>query len=338
MTTKYICKRCNYNCTQQTDMLRHIKKKNLCTKKIDYYSLSDDQISVMSLLPHINDKNNIDDCEVEHLKESNLITENMNDLYEFIEKIHKNKIRTCKYCNEIFGKAADLKRHVIVNCYYSYLLNKLNENNTKDNTNITNINSDMNNSNSYNTTTNTIHSNNNSNNTINNNNNINNNIMLEIKNPVPFDEDWDLSEIHPDTKMATVFNNLMYTSLLNEILKNESNLNVIIDKKTKSGMVYVNDIDKYIKMKLKDITDRTMEKLQSQLLDINEEIKPKIFHETYTFNRRMINKKQIDYTKSNDLQEQVSECMSNIYGKKTKDAIKKSKDILSIPLEKKEGY
>jgi len=45
----------------------------------------------------------------------------------------------------------------------------------------------------------------------------------------------------------------MYTELLEEILKNDINLNVIIDKEKNSGMVYKNNIDKYIQMKLKDI-------------------------------------------------------------------------------------
>ena len=37
-----------------------------------------------------------------------------------------------------------------------------------------------------------------------------------------------------------------YTRLLEEILNDEINLNVIIDKEKDSGMVYKNDIDKYI--------------------------------------------------------------------------------------------
>jgi len=45
----------------------------------------------------------------------------------------------------------------------------------------------------------------------------------------------------------------MYTELLEEILKNDINLNVIIDKDNDSAMVYKNSVDKYIQMKLKDI-------------------------------------------------------------------------------------
>ena len=58
----------------------------------------------------------------------------------------------------------------------------------------------------------------------------------------------------------------MYTNLLIEILKNEINLNVIIDTDNDSGIVYKNDIDKYIKMKSEDIIDKTMLKLKEHLL------------------------------------------------------------------------
>ena len=63
----------------------------------------------------------------------------------------------------------------------------------------------------------------------------------------------------------------MYTELLEEILKNDINLNVIIDKTNDSGMVYKNNIDKYIQMKLKDIISNTMEKLNNHLNDINKD-------------------------------------------------------------------
>jgi hypothetical protein len=320
----------------QKDMFKHIKKKNLCHKNLEAHCFSDDQLSVLSLLPYMNEKNIVNNQEIEYLKDSNLITDNINELIKFIEIIHKNKIRECKYCHEIFDKALDLKKHVVLNCFYKDLQKR---NKNKDSINIDNSTQVfIEDTNKYNNNYNNSTINNNSNNTINNINNNITNIIVEIKNPVPFDEDWDISKIHSDTKMAIVFNNLMYTTFLEEILKNDTNLNVIIDKKSKSGMVYKNDIDKYIKMKLNDINDRTMEKLKNQLLNINEEIKPKIFQDTHVFNRRMINKKYIDYCKNEDLQEQVSICLSNVYDKKTKDAVEMSKNVTNKPLEKIGGY
>ena len=110
--------------------------------------------------------------------------------------------------------------------------------------------------------------NNNSNNNI-TNNNITNNIYLNIKNPIPFDDNWNISNI--DNKDKIIFSKIMYTNLLTEILKNEINLNVIIDKDNDSGIVYKNNIDKYIKMKSEDIIDKTMLKLKEHLLSINND-------------------------------------------------------------------
>ena len=63
----------------------------------------------------------------------------------------------------------------------------------------------------------------------------------------------------------------MYTNLLKNILDNESNLNVIIEKDTNEGIVYKNNIEKFIKMNLKDIVDDSMYKLNKHLKDFYNE-------------------------------------------------------------------
>ncbi len=121
----------------------------------------------------------------------------------------------------------------------------------------------------------------------------------------------------------------MYTSLLREILKNEINLNVIIDKESNSGIVYKNNIDKYIQMKSKDIVENTMKKLNEQLLEINKDqnVSKNIFPEISDFARKMINKKYIDYTKNNNIKEQVTDLISDIFDSKKDEAVKFSNNI-----------
>ena len=65
----------------------------------------------------------------------------------------------------------------------------------------------------------------------------------------------------------------MYTNLLTEILENEINLNVIIDKKNNDdiGWIYKNDNDKYIMMNIKDIVNNSMNKLYKKLNYLNED-------------------------------------------------------------------
>jgi len=100
----------------------------------------------------------------------------------------------------------------------------------------------------------------------------------------------------------------MYTELLQEILKNDINLNVIIDKEKESGMVYKNNIDQYIQMKMKDIVDKTMTKLNVHLKDINKN-DTTTFHDIITFSRQMMNKKYIDYNKTDTIKDGVTKCI-----------------------------
>lgn len=105
-----------------------------------------------------------------------------------------------------------------------------------------------------------------------------------------------VSKIIIGDKSRFMISQFMYTELLEEILKNNINLNVIIDKDNDSGMVYKNNIDKYIQMKLKNIISNTMDKLNNHLNDINKDDN-RSFHDIIKFSRQMINKKYNDYKK-----------------------------------------
>lgn len=107
----------------------------------------------------------------------------------------------------------------------------------------------------------------------------------------------------------------MYSQLLKEILENEINLNVIIDKNSNSGLVYKNNIDKYIRMKSSDIVNNTMDKLKNHLLEMNKTEETQ-FEEIIDYSRKMINKKHIDYNKDEILKSNVNNLMSNIYDEK----------------------
>lgn len=116
----------------------------------------------------------------------------------------------------------------------------------------------------------------------------------------------------------------MYTKLLEEILKNDINLNVIIDKDKDSALVYQDD--EYIEVKLKDIIENTMKKLNDHLNNINKG-RIHAFEEIIKFTRQMINKKYIDYNKNNYIQEGVKKCVSDLFENKKDDAIKIAKTV-----------
>lgn len=318
MSTLYLCKKCNYSTNHFNDLIRHMKKKYKCMKNIDAYRYSDDQLILLSLIPYTNNIHNINNDEIDYCKDSDLLYDNLSILLRLINEIDKLKLKKCMLCEEEKHKILDLRKHII-KCFYLKLLSNK-DSNTSD------INIVGNNSNNINS--------NNGNNTI-----VNGiNIFFNMKPPIPFDEDWDISNISSHVKAGLLMNKLMYTNLLEEILKNESNLNVIIDKKNNSGIVYKNNIEKYIEMKSKDIVENTMEKLNKQLLQINDDVKDTCLKDCIDFTRRIITKKYIDYINDTNLQKNVSSCISDIYDKKRNDAIKISQSIENKRMYKENGF
>ena len=136
--------------------------------------------------------------------------------------------------------------------------------------------------------------------TINNIQNINQNININIIQPIPFDKDWDLSKIDSLEIQNLLLSNVMYTKLLEEILKNHINLNVIIDKESNFGLVYKNEKDKYINMKIKDIIENSMLKLNKHLIDLNNSLNSNILDEYVLDIKKRINDKLDNYIKNNN--------------------------------------
>lgn len=127
--TSYKCKRCNKDIGFYSNIKKHINKKKICEKYLDAINYSDDQLLVCTLLPYINDIHTTNDSEIEHLKESNIIFENKDDLIEILDNIDKQKIKKCKFCKTQFIKSHDLKKHIILNCFHENNKLKIPDNN-----------------------------------------------------------------------------------------------------------------------------------------------------------------------------------------------------------------
>jgi len=307
MTIEYLCRKCMFKTNNFNDLKRHLNKKNKCKKNLESFNYSDDQLLILTLLPH-EENNEKNKEEVEYLKKSDLIFQNKDKLFDDIKIIDKTKAKKCIYCTEEFCKIHDLKKHLLVYCFYKELQKKnINENKL----NISNLTSSLN-TNSLNTT---------------NSNNITTNIYLEIKSPVPFDSEWDVSQIDKFKKEHIAFSNFMYTKLLEEILKNEINLNVIIDKNNDSGIVYKNDIDKYIQMRSKDIVDNTMDKLKRHLLEINNNSRDSILLDCLDVSKKIIENKHDNYVNNETIQKGVKDVISNIFENKKEKAIDISNNL-----------
>jgi hypothetical protein len=313
MSSSYICKKCNYKTLYFSDVKRHLTKRKQCAKKLEAFDFSEDQLLILTLLPYYNNIHLINNSEIEHLSKSTNLYNNIIELLGILEHIDKHKLKKCTYCNEDFCKMIDLRKHILTTCFYKEIEKK---------NQIKTLNSAM-----IDGDSNILNNQCNNNNT----NNITNNIYIEIKNPMPFDGDWDISKIDKNLKTSLLFSKIMYTGLLEEILKNEINLNVIIDENNDSGMVYKNDFDKYIQMKSKDIVSNTMDKLRKHLLDINKE--DPSFEEYLKLCSQRIEQKYDDYKNINKTNLSVNDFITNMFVLKKEDSIKVSKKVNNSNME-----
>ena len=316
--TKYLCYKCkSFETCRFTELKRHILRKKKCNFTMETMLISNDQVLVMSLMPYNDNKHSIEINNLEHLCKSNIMSDNNELLFNDILSIDKNNTKICKYCNEKFNLVSDLKKHYIVDCFYKNIF----EHNTINTT----INKDSNNiiTNSHNIT----------NTTNNNNNNINNlNLFLDLKfpSPVPFEDSWNLSQISDETKSKILISKYIYSELLNEVLNNDINNNVIIDKDSKNGYVYMNHNDKYISMKTNIIAEKTMEKLNKNLIDINDELKDNINETVYKVVRNTINDKHNLYNNNKDLKKNIDSLLCGIYNGNMEKSLKISENVKKI--------
>jgi hypothetical protein len=271
-------------------------------------------------MPYYNDVHSIEITDTEHLLNSDIINKNREELFNEIIDIEKNKCKTCKYCNQDFNIILDLKKHVILNCFF----NELTKRKALQEASIINISNDSNNT--YSNCD--IKNMNNCDVNINNINNIN--LYVDIPKPIPFQDDWDLSKISNGDQFKIMMSEFMYSKLLQSILENESNNNVIIDSDKKSGMVYINHDEKYISMKAKQIAEKSMEKLNEHLNIINKNNKADTLKDTIRYSRQIFNKKYIDFQKDKSTKNNVSNLVCSIYEDNKNKAQKMADNIVKI--------
>ena len=162
------------------------------------------------------------------------------------------------------------------------------------------------NKNNYNINTETIIQDKNGTQTINNitvNQQFNNYNIINMKYPISFDKEWDLSQISYEQKLFLISCcTTKYSELLKFILQNDDNLNVIIENETNTGLVYLNDTEKYIHLNKSEIITQSLTKLNTQLNNLCQEVLLKnnnpLFDKNLEYESLSINKKFQDY-KSN---------------------------------------
>lgn len=323
----YECRRCLYKTKQKIDMSRHINRKIKCTRSLESYKYTDDELNILSLqiIKKNNNENNqgtpkecLENKGIQGNKENNniiknvdynIIENNTNENYDccIVKNDNENNyINRCINCEKIFTRRSSLQRHLDKNRCKNIIYK------TEQKQTITNI--------------------------TNNNNTII--INVNINKPLPFDSDWDVSKIDDTLKQVLLLSDLKYTKTLEHILQNDVNLNVIIEDKADCGIVYKNDIEKFKPMKIEDIVDLSMDKLHKQLTIFHDEIKDdnkyNINNTILSSEKEILNEKYDEFKNNELTQKIVKSYIANIYNKKKEDAIKVCSELLE--LDKIEGY
>jgi hypothetical protein len=245
----YSCKRCLLKTKNFTDIKRHFNKKIKCSKEINNFNNKEEELFVYSLIPYNDNIQNINYNEV--LINKNILKDK-DKLFDEISYIEKNKLKTCKYCNTTFSKIQDLKNHFILKCF-SILLNEIYHSEPEVVEKIY----------ENNITNNVTH--------ITNNNITNITINVNTDSIISFDKDWDVSHLCGSTKQSLVISFVKYTKTLEYILKNDKNINVLLDKDSDKGFIYKNN--NFEEMSKNDIIEKSFLKIYNHIKKFIEDIK-----------------------------------------------------------------
>jgi hypothetical protein len=151
--------------------------------------------------------------------------------------LYKNK---CDYCSQLFACKSNLTRHLKKSCKKKegeIIVNINNINNINNNINITNV-------------------------------NVTNNIFI-LKS---FDEEWDDTKIDDKSKILLLLADSKFTTTLENILENDVNLNVLVDNSKDSNTGFIFKDNKYEKINMNYIIDKSMEKLYYKLKKFRQDI------------------------------------------------------------------
>ena len=163
----------------------------------------------------------------------------------------------------------------------------------------------------------------------------NNTININVNSLRGFDEDWSTSKITKDMRQQLLLSDTNFTNTLKNILQNEDNLNVIF-KDHSTGIVYKNknNEDEYQAMNVKDILDKSMDKIYKHLLEFFTEI----VQDQHIDNNILyeIDKKYNRYKKSTIIKNDINNHLTDIFDENKNKSIEKF--ICITQDEKKEIY
>lgn len=319
----YQCYRCFYYCKNKKDMKKHLIRKNICVRKMESYHFEESKLEELSLLNKsdeeliIIDENN-DSNEIEI--QSNWVFD-IDEFHHILELTKNNNNKKCCFCSKEFFRKYELIRH-LENYQCSILKIKKNkniiQNNYIENKTINNINN-INNQKINNQNINNQQINNILINVYNNSKNMNENGEKILNG---FNEDWDISKIDLQKKLLLFVSDNKYSNTMEEILKNDKNMNILLGENENESIVFQED--KFVNVNNDEIIVRTMYKLYNHLLKFYNEIKEEdLMNKDLNKHKYNLKEKYDDFNNNNMTKEIVKNILLDIFHNKKEEVLEK---------------
>ena len=323
-------------------MKRHLERKIKCFRNINSFKINETEIYKQSLTlkkeplmdntesnsshssssssnsSNIIDNNNSNNIHIPSNNEANIEINNLNSLE--IQNTNPENGVQCEYCNKLFSEKYNLRKHQKRSCKGLKKLELEKLNNTGGNKqDINNINNNLN-----------IEKQVNISNQTNNSSNI---IIINQNNLEGFDDKWTTEHIDNYIRQMILLSDHKYTNLLDEILKNKSNLNVIMNNDQNYGLVYKNKDDMYVNMKVREIIDKSIEKLYEQLNIFYTELVNndiiKVNTEIIEHEKQIIDNKFKEFCTNNNVKSSVGHLLTKIYEKNNEEALNIAQKVIT---------
>ena len=335
----YQCIRCNYIAKRNSDMKRHLERKIKCFRNINSFKINETEIYKQSLtlkkeplLDNIDNNSNHSSSSIIDNNCSNNTSYNTNNIFptnneanvdinilEIQNTTTENGVQ-CEYCNKLFSEKYNLRKHQKRSCKGLKKLELDKLNNTGGNKqDINNINNNLNIEKQVNISNQTTNS--------------GNIIIINQNNLEGFDDKWTTEHIDNYIRQMILLSDHKYTNLLDEILKNKSNLNVIMNNDQNYGLVYKNKDDMYVNMKVREIIDKSIEKLYEQLNIFYTELVNndiiKVNSDVIEHEKQIIDNKFKEFCTNNNVKSSVGHLLTKIYEKNNEEALNIAQKVIT---------
>lgn len=311
----YQCYRCFYFCKNKKDMKKHLERKKQCIRSIESYQFIEENINDLSYMKlkdseliHVNHEKVIDTIDNKWIYDEN-------QLNFIINYYKKNNIKECCFCNKCFFRKYELLRHIEKN-QCSILIEKKNEHLKKNS--IIETHDKVETPQTQTNQINNFHIN-----VFNQSNIVNNNYLLNN-----FNEEWDISKIDIQKKLLLLLSDNKYTNTMEEILKNDKNMNVLLNEEENNGIVFQEN--KFVNLDNDEIIIRTMYKLYNHLLKFYQEIKndnKNLPNSDLKKHKQHIEDKYEHFNKNDFTKELVKNILCDIFHNKKDEIIQKFNDF-----------